>query len=146
MAMRIQDLRRKIVAFKRRVWDDGKAPEPMETVVLEKTIIKIGSLLALGFGEAGAGIIGQNMKGGDTSALNAMIPGRRVEAIFGFCNIRNFTDATEVLQDQVMVFVNSIAAVVHSCANEFFGSPNKNIGDAFLLTWRLSGHNPREQQ
>eukprot|EP00418_Pyrodinium_bahamense_P043284 CAMPEP_0179199838 /NCGR_PEP_ID=MMETSP0796-20121207/99431_1 /TAXON_ID=73915 /ORGANISM="Pyrodinium bahamense, Strain pbaha01" /LENGTH=919 /DNA_ID=CAMNT_0020904351 /DNA_START=1 /DNA_END=2760 /DNA_ORIENTATION=- len=122
------------------------APEPMETVVLEKTIIKIGSLLALGFGEAGAEIIGQNMRGGDSSALNAMIPGRRVEAIFGFCDIRNFTDATEVLQDQVMVFVNRIAGVVHSCINEFFGSPNKNIGDAFLLAWRLSGHNARKQQ
>lgn len=120
--------------------------EPMETVVLEKTIIKIGSLLALGFGEAGAEIIGQNMKGGDTSALNAMIPGRKVEALFGFCDIRNFTDATEVLQDQVMVFVNRIAGVVHSCINEFFGSPNKNIGDAFLLVWRLSGLNSRKQQ
>jgi class 3 adenylate cyclase len=123
-----------------------QAPEPMETVVLEKTIIKIGSLLALGFGEAGASIIGQNMKGGDTAALNAMIPGRRVEAIFGFCNIRNFTDATEVLQDQVMVFVNSIAAVVHSCAHEYFGSPNKNTGDAFLLCWSLSAYKQSKQQ
>jgi class 3 adenylate cyclase len=118
----------------------------METVVLEKTIIKIGSLLALGFGEAGAEIIGQNMQGSDTSALNAMIPGRRVEALFGFCDIRNFTDATEVLQDQVMLFVNRIAGVVHSCINEFFGSPNKNVGDAFLLVWRLTGHNSRKQQ
>lgn len=29
-----------------------------ETAVLEKAIVKIGHLLALGFGEAGAGIIG----------------------------------------------------------------------------------------
>eukprot|EP00927_Polykrikos_kofoidii_P039002 TRINITY_DN33446_c0_g1_i1.p1 TRINITY_DN33446_c0_g1~~TRINITY_DN33446_c0_g1_i1.p1 ORF type:complete len:1000 (+),score=129.26 TRINITY_DN33446_c0_g1_i1:88-3000(+) len=120
--------------------------DPMETVVLEKTIIKIGSLLALGLGEAGAEIIGQNMKGSSTSELNAMIPGRKVEAIFGFCDIRNFTDATEVLQDQVMVFVNRIANVVHSCINEFFGSPNKNIGDAFLLVWRLSGQPLDKQQ
>jgi len=123
-----------------------QTPEPMETVVLEKTIIKIGSLLALGFGEAGAEIIGQNMKGSDTSALMAMIPGRRVDAIFGFCDIRNFTDATEVLQDQVMLFVNRIAGVVHTCINEFFGSPNKNIGDAFLLVWRLSGYNAKKQE
>lgn len=27
-------------------------------------------------------------------------------AIFGFCDIRNFTDATEILQADVMVFVN----------------------------------------
>jgi len=119
---------------------DRNVPEPMETAVLEKTIIKIGSLLALGFGEAGAEIIGQNMKGGDSAALDVMIPGRRVDCIFGFCDIRNFSDATEVLQDQVMLFVNRIASVVHSCITEFFGSPNKNMGEAFLLTWRLSGH------
>lgn len=120
--------------------ESSSTPEPMETVVLEKTIIKIGSLLALGFGEAGAEIIGQNMKGSDSTALNAMIPGRRVEAVFGFCDINNFTEATEVLEDQVMVFVNRIADVVHSCIHEYFGSPNQNVGDAFLVVWRLSGH------
>merc|ERR1711957_696451 len=36
--------------------------QPMETVILEKTIIKLGSLLALGFGEAGANIIAANMR------------------------------------------------------------------------------------
>ncbi len=30
--------------------------------------------------------------------LNAMIEGRKLAAIYGFCDIRNFTDATEVLQ------------------------------------------------
>lgn len=29
--------------------------------------------------------------------------------IYGFCDIRNFTDATEVLEAGVMVFVNEIA-------------------------------------
>lgn len=33
----------------------------METVILEQTIIKIGALLALGFGEAGSKIIADNM-------------------------------------------------------------------------------------
>ena len=35
-----------------------------ETTILEKTIIKIGALLALGFGEAGSEIIAQNMSKG----------------------------------------------------------------------------------
>ena len=39
----------------------------METVVLEKTIIKLGTLLAIGLGQAGANIIGQNMKGSGTA-------------------------------------------------------------------------------
>jgi hypothetical protein len=34
--------------------------------------------------------------------------------IFGFCDIRNFTDATEVLQEDVMIFVNEIGEIVHN--------------------------------
>ena len=71
------------------------AQEPLETIILEKTIIKIGGLLALGFGEAGAEIIGSNMKGGDSS-VNAMLPGRRVLAVFGQCSMRDFAIVTEV--------------------------------------------------
>jgi class 3 adenylate cyclase len=121
-------------------------PEPMETVVLEKTIIKIGSLLALGFGEAGAEIIGENMRGSDTANLNAMLAGKRVEGIFCYCDIRSFAEATEALEDQVMVFVNRIAGVVHTVINEFFGSPNQNIGDAFLLVWKLTGYTESQRQ
>ena len=72
--------------------------------MLEKAIVKIGHLLALGFGEAGSKIIASNIgSGGD---LNPMMPGQRVFAIFGFCDIRNFTDSTEILQTKVMLFVN----------------------------------------
>jgi hypothetical protein len=35
-------------------------------------------------------------------------------AVFGFCDIRQFTDATEVLQEGVMEFVNSISHIVHA--------------------------------
>ena len=42
-----------------------------------------------------------------------MIPGKKIIGIFGFCDIRNFTDATEVLQEEVMLFVNEIAEIVH---------------------------------
>jgi len=66
-----------------------------------------------------------------------MIPGKKVMAIFGFCDIRNFTDATEVLQEGVMVFVNEIAEIVHGTINQFSGAANKNIGDAFLLVWKF---------
>ena len=58
--------------------------------------------------------------------------------IFGFCDIRNFTDATEVLQEDIMEFVNSIARIVHMEVSLHGGFPNKNIGDAFLLVMPLS--------
>jgi class 3 adenylate cyclase len=66
-----------------------------------------------------------------------MIPGKKMIAIFGFCDIRNFTDATEVLQEEVMLFVNEIAEIVHGTVDYFSGAANKNIGDAFLLVWKF---------
>ena len=66
-----------------------------------------------------------------------MVPGSKVMAIFGFCDIRQFTDTTEVLQEEVMEFVNTIARIVHMEVSLHGGSPNKNIGDAFLLVWKL---------
>lgn len=67
-----------------------------QTKILEKCINKICRLLAVGFGEAGGEIIAANLtSGGD---LNPMLPGRKIVAIFGFCDIREFTDTTEVLQ------------------------------------------------
>jgi class 3 adenylate cyclase len=118
--------------------------EPMETVILEKTIIKLGGLLALGFGEAGAEIIGHNM--GHSAGVDAMVPGSRVEAIFGFCSIHNFLVVNQVLKEKVMIFVNQIGEIVHGCVDDFNGAPNKNIGDSFLLIWRISGYEERGQQ
>lgn len=36
-----------------------------------------------------------------------------------------------------MPFVNNIGDVVHAMADRFLGAANKNIGDAFLLVWKL---------
>ncbi|EGR34324.1 hypothetical protein IMG5_016400 [Ichthyophthirius multifiliis] len=113
--------------------EEGK--HQYETIIIENAIIKIGMLLALGFGDAGSGIIAYNMsKSGD---VDPMIAGKKKCAIYGFCDIRNFTDATEVLQEDVMIFVNNIAEIVHSMVDRYLGAANKNIGDAFLLVWKI---------
>jgi len=69
--------------------------DTFETKILEKLIIKTAALLALGFGEAGGRIITENMRKGD--CLNPMVAGEKVVGIFAFCDIRNFTDMTEIL-------------------------------------------------
>jgi len=115
----------------------GKPQQAMETVILEKTIIKLGSLLALGFGEAGANIVSQNMKGSDSAGVNAMIPGRPVSCVLGLARIKNFSTNNEVLKGKIMNFANEIAEIVHGVTNEYHGAANKNNGDSFLLIWRM---------
>ena len=102
-----------------------------ETAVLERAIVKISHLLALGFGEAGGSIIGQNMNNG--GELNPMMPGNKTYAIFGFCILDNFIETTEILQEDIMSYVNSVAEITHSIVDRYGGAANKNIGDSFLL-------------
>jgi hypothetical protein len=109
-----------------------------ETRLLEGTIEKITSLLRVGFGEAGAGIISANLNLEDsTSVINPLIPGVRMYAIFGFCDIHHFEDINEKLGKDIMTFVNSIAAIVHNYVHDWKGQCNKNLGNAFLVVWRI---------
>jgi class 3 adenylate cyclase len=65
--------------------------------------------------------------GGD---VDPMIPGKKMCAIFGFCDIRGFSVITERLKKEVIVFVNEVALIVHSTVDKFVGATNKNIGEA----------------
>ena len=114
----------------------------METHILEETIMKIGYLLALGFGEAGSEIIAKNMK--SSGELNPMAAGQKVMAIYGFCDIHHFAEANEVLDTDIMVFVNTIADVVHAQVDRYGGSANKNIGEAFLMIWKFKSHDVKK--
>jgi class 3 adenylate cyclase len=110
----------------------------METSFLMSTILRIGSLMKVGFGSAGVEIIRNNLlKGQSKNMLILNSQGFTVSCIFLFCDIRQFTDATECLQEEVFVFTNRIAGVIHSIVHSYGGSANKNVGDAFLLSWLL---------
>lgn len=117
--------------------DDG-----METTLLLRTISKIAGLMRIGFGEAGAEIICRNLNMANDencgASINLLGNGTKILSIFGFCDVRNFTDTTECLQEEVMLFVNRIAHILHSIVVQCDGAANKNIGDAFLLTWKLN--------
>jgi len=114
--------------------DTGDAGE-YETDFVESALKKFGKLLQVAFGEAGAEIIASNMSnGGD---LNLMMAGRKLDSIFGFCVIFHFSECTECLQEDIMTFVNQAADYVHQAVNQYEGFTNKNIGEAWLLAWRM---------
>jgi len=121
----------------------GKSKKPgrkdeNETAFLEASLFTIGRLLGLCFGEAGARIIGNNIASSEIgSDFNPLIAGSKELAIFGFCDIRGFADATEALEEEVMRFVNQIAEIVHSEVDLHQGSSNKNLGEAFLMVWKF---------
>lgn len=119
-------------ALKKTEEETEQKNQELETKYLETAIDKIGVLLGVGLGEAGSELINSYLNR-ETDILNIA---DEVLAIFGFFDIRNFTDATEVLQEEVMVFVNVIADIIHTTADKSLGAANKNVGDAFLIVWR----------
>ena len=70
----------------------------METTMLLSTITKIGALMRVGFGEAGASVIAKNLAESSGGGLNLLGRGTMIRSIFGFCDVRQFTDTTECLQ------------------------------------------------
>eukprot|EP01044_Picomonas_judraskeda_P011795 COSAG03_NODE_1639_length_3730_cov_8.308455_4_plen_67_part_01 len=61
---------------------------------------KMGDLLVKVYGQAGAQTIQDNLSGDKTATtINTMVPGKISDFIFGFCDIREFTAATECLEE-----------------------------------------------
>ena len=112
----------------------GKHQSDLESI--RETISKLAYLLVLGFGRAGDSVISKILYSKNMN-LQIEASGTSVFGIFGFCDIRNFTDVTEVLGTEVIRFVNTCGDIVHKIIDKYKGGANKNIGDAFLLVWKL---------
>jgi len=97
--------------------------------------VKIGALLALGFGVGGARIVHDYTN--ENSDINLNLPGSLKYCFYGFCDIRQFTVISECLQERIINYVNTIAEIVHGTVDQYSGEPNRNIGDAFLIIWQL---------
>lgn len=107
-----------------------------EALAIEESINKISELLILGFGQAGCRIISKSLFEFDKE-IDDIFSGEKTYAIFGFCYITQFNDLTVILQEEIIIFVNTIAEMVHVIVDEHHGAVNRNLGDAFLLTWKL---------
>ncbi len=76
----------------RRFWQDKEEPGVTE---IDNNLMKIAYLMAIGYGDAGVNIIIHVLE--STTGIDTELPGEKILGVFGFCDIRNFTDATEVL-------------------------------------------------
>lgn len=141
---RMPSLRLPVTGWPFKKGTKKKPNKVMETRVLENTIIKLGMLLMLGFGEAGVNIIGRNMdSGGDGKEarawVNGMARGVKVDCLIGVTRIGDFELITEVLQCGIMSFVNKVCEIVHGVAEMFSGCPNQTNNGSFLIMWSSKG-------
>ena len=119
----------------------------LDSFLVELTLQKLAILLQLVFGSAGANIIANNIRG---DYLEVITPGRKVYAIFSFLSVEGWDSVMEVLEVEMSELMNCVAELVHSVCVLFGGEVNKNIGNAFLLVWKLeaeakNGRNGKER-
>lgn len=110
---------------------------------LEATLLKLGSLLSVSLGGAGAESISMSLSGDRIGSFSS----RPIRAVFCFIDIDHFNTLTEVLQDRTILLVNSVAEIVHGLVDEFNGFVcRNNVGTSggFFLIWRCDAEKELE--
>lgn len=129
--------------------DDDEISQSMEfqtdeTEQLIRAVAKITDLLRKCWGVAGAGIISTNLASRETAlaeVFNPTVPGKSVYAVFAFAAIKGFDHCLRSLGGDVMILINDVANVLHRevfrWGFEDSGQCNKNLGEAFLMVFRI---------
>jgi len=114
-----------------------KTEEVMETAILDKTITKLASLLAMGLGENGSNILAKSLKDNLEQEINPLSDGQKIVAIYSFCEIQDYYEIFRILNEDYLIFLNDLAEIIHEIAEENFGLADKNLGNAFSLVWNI---------
>ena len=84
------------------------------------------------------------MSGGDGD-LDLMRPGSKISIIIGIIRLENFIKLTEVLTDEMNLYLNKLSKIIHECASSWNGFVAVNDAGQYMLIWRLPEPNPRER-
>ena len=106
-----------------------------EIRLLENAFRKIGVMLGLVYGSAGSEMITSSI--GLEGNFTPLIPGREILAIFCFVKIGNFDAVLSKLGPDVLKYINHLSNFVHNLTERFLGSVNRNLGDSYLLLWKV---------
>lgn len=74
--------------------------QQFETKILENSIQKLCNLLVIGVGDAGKKIIINNIN--KNSDIETLMNGVKLDAIFGYVSIKNFTQVISILDEDIM--------------------------------------------
>ena len=114
-----------------------KLTRPTKLFLLDQTLTKISGLLQVGFGAAGAEVIARSM---DTSLQNQtyVLPGKRITRSWFRNSRRLYRGGGRAGRRHHSVSTPWPPSSTRALA-AFHGAPNKNMGCAFLLVWKICG-------
>jgi hypothetical protein len=114
----------------------------VETIILDKTIVKIGSLLSMAYGESGSKFIEKYLQDdGPNMELYNNSPGEKIYGIYCFLNLIYYKDIIDSLKDQYSVLLNLIFEVISEITLDYGVYTIKNLGDGILLVWKINENN-----
>lgn len=69
--------------------------------------------------------------------LGLLQSGEKIIGIFTLCEVVSFGDIVQVLDEEVVVFMNILSYIVHRNIDEYNGVICKNMGDSFFFMWKI---------
>jgi class 3 adenylate cyclase len=70
--------------------------------------------------------------------INPLLPGKKIFGVFCFISIHHFDKLSLDLREDVLLYANTVARMVHCVSETYQGQINKNLGDMFLLVWKFT--------
>ena len=106
-----------------------------EIRLLEMAFWKIGVMLGLVFGSAGSEMITTSIE--LEGNFTPLVPGKQVLAVFCFVKIGDFDRLVSSMAPGVLKYINCFSHYIHGTAERFLGAVNRNLGDSYLLLWKV---------
>jgi len=108
----------------------------LETVKITNAIVKMSALMTVGLGHVGAEMLLRGVH--SIEDFDILKQGHKRLGIFGYCGIRNFSEMTLYLDENVISFVNVLASIIHGKAIKYKGSPGQMFRESFSVVWNFS--------
>lgn len=133
MIQKVNALAQNPLSWKNMLEEDRQ--DTLETVTVTNSIVKMSALLSLSFGKVGTEILLRNVQQMDE--IDVFKQGSKRLGLFGYCGLRNFSELTASLDEDVVSFVNVLAKIIHGKTVKYKGSPGSLFREAFSVVWNF---------
>jgi len=115
---------------------EDEEKKKVETVILEKTIEKICSILALSYGETGSNIIEKNMRD-NKGIINPLASATYMIGVFCLCKLLFQNEIFQLFGPNCSILINEIYKKIGEIIEEEGIYMYRNTGDGLLLIWKI---------
>ena len=112
--------------------------QKLETNILDKTIVKIGSILSMGIGEAGCNLIEQNILESENFSVDPTLPGTRLSGLCAVISIQDYPLLIRQLGNKTIIFLAKVLETVNEILTQHNVYAIRNTGKGFLLIWNFN--------